>query len=87
VPDTDPSPALYEWYGDGLSHDLMLYKISDAVRLLRLSRAFVYRQIKAGRIRTVKEGSATRITAAALADYVSLLEAEASRQHSPDGQL
>jgi len=55
----------------------LMYKISDAVTLLRMSRAYVYRQIKAGRIRTVKEGEATFITAAALAEYVALLEREA----------
>jgi len=55
----------------------LLYKVSDAVTVLRMSRAYVYRQIKAGRIRTVKEGDATFITAAALAEYVALLEREA----------
>jgi hypothetical protein len=55
----------------------LLYKVSDAVAMLRMSRAYLYRQIRAGRIRTVKEGDATFITAAALADYVALLEREA----------
>ena len=55
----------------------LLYKVSDAVAMLRMSRAYIYRQIKAGRIRTVKEGDATFITAAALAEYVRLLEQEA----------
>jgi hypothetical protein len=57
-----------------------LYKIADLTGqngLLRVSRAFVYRQIKAGRIRTIKQGDATFITAAALADYIRLLEREA----------
>lgn len=80
---TAPGPALYQWHEAGLSHDQMLYTVSDAARLLRFSRAFIYRQIKAGRLRTVKEGAATRITVAALADYVSLLEAEA---YVSDGQ-
>ena len=57
-----------------------LYKIADltgANGMLRVSRAFVYRQIQAGRIRTVKQGDATFITAAALGDYLRLLEREA----------
>jgi hypothetical protein len=56
----------------------LLYKVSDAVRLLRMSRAFIYIQIRAGRLRTVKQGGATFITAGALADYVALLEREAA---------
>jgi hypothetical protein len=55
----------------------LLYKVADAVSVLRMSRAFIYRQIKEGRLRTVKEGGATFITAAALAEYVALLEREA----------
>jgi hypothetical protein len=55
----------------------LLYKVADAVRVLRMSRAFIYRQIREGRLRTVKEGDATFITAGALAEYVALLEREA----------
>ncbi len=54
-----------------------LYKIPDAVRLLQLSRSEVFEQIRAGRLRTVKQGRATFITPAALADYIKLLEQEA----------
>lgn len=43
-----------------------------------MSRAFIYIQIRAGRLRTVKQGNATFITAGALADYVALLEREAA---------
>jgi excisionase family DNA binding protein len=54
---------------------------SDVVKLTRLSRSVIYEQIRAGRLRTVKQGTATLITAAALDDYVRLLEQEArSRQ-------
>jgi excisionase family DNA binding protein len=55
----------------------VMYRISDVVRLTRLSRSVIYEQIKAGRLRTVKQGTATLITAAALDDYVKLLEKEA----------
>jgi hypothetical protein len=54
-----------------------LYKVADAVCVLRMSRSITYEQIKAGRIRTVKQGRATFITSAALADYIALLEQEA----------
>lgn len=57
----------------------VLYKVADLAGeggLLRMSRAYIYKQIKAGRLRTVKEGGATFITPAALADYVALLERE-----------
>lgn len=55
----------------------LLYKVTDAMRLLRMSRSVIYEQIRAGRIRTVKQGRATFITAAAVADYITLLEREA----------
>ena len=51
----------------------LMFRISDVVKLTRLSRSVIYEQIRAGRLRTVKQGSATLITAAALADYVRLL--------------
>lgn len=56
----------------------LLYKVADAVHVLRMSRAYIYKQIRAGRLRTVKEGDATFITAAALTDYIALLESEAT---------
>ena len=56
---------------------LLLYKIEDAVPMLRMSRSVIYEQIRAGRLRTVKQGRATFITAPALADYITLLETEA----------
>jgi excisionase family DNA binding protein len=55
----------------------MMFRISTVVKLTGLSRSVIYEQIKAGRLRTVKQGSATLITAAALDDYVKLLEQEA----------
>jgi excisionase family DNA binding protein len=59
----------------------VMYRIRDVVKLTRLSRSVIYEQIRAGRLRTVKQGAATLITAAALDDYVRLLEHEArSRQ-------
>ena len=41
----------------------MMFRISAVVKLTGLSRSVIYEQIKAGRLRTVKQGSATLITA------------------------
>ena len=54
-----------------------LYRVPEAMRLLSLSRSVIYNQIRVGRLRSVKEGSARLIPADAIADYVALLEAEA----------
>lgn len=55
----------------------LMYKIDEAVVLLRMSRAEIYKQIRAGRIETVKEVRATFITRQDLESYVKLLKAEA----------
>jgi excisionase family DNA binding protein len=52
----------------------LLYKIPDAMRLLSMSRSVIYEQIRAGRLRTVKQGRATLIPASAISDYILLLE-------------
>ena len=58
--------------------DLQLYRVTDAVRMLRLSRTVVYEQLRAGRLRSVYQGSARRITASAIRDYIALLEQESA---------
>ena len=45
-------------------HTPLMFRISDVVKLTGLSRSVIYEQIRAGRLRTVKQGSATLITAA-----------------------
>jgi excisionase family DNA binding protein len=57
--------------------DPQLYCIPDAVRMLRLSRTVIYELIRSGRLRSVKEGRARRITADAIREYITLLEKEA----------
>jgi len=57
--------------------DPVLYKIPEVMTMLRMSRHVVYEQIRRGRLRIVKEGRATFVTAAALRAYVELLEREA----------
>jgi excisionase family DNA binding protein len=54
-----------------------LYRIPEAMRLLSLSRSVIYQQIRSGRLRSVKEGTARLIPADAIADYITLLETEA----------
>jgi excisionase family DNA binding protein len=57
----------------------MLYRIPEAMVLLSMSRTVIYEQIKAGRLRTVKQGRARLVSAGAIADYVALLERESMR--------
>jgi excisionase family DNA binding protein len=57
--------------------EVQLYEITDAVRMLRLSRTVIYELIRSGRLRSVKEGRARRITATAIREYIALLEKEA----------
>ena len=60
-----------------MATDTQLYGVPDAMRMLRLRRTVIYELIRSGRLRSVKEGRARRITAAAIRDYIALLEAEA----------
>jgi Helix-turn-helix domain len=55
----------------------VMYRISDVVKLTRLSRSVIYQQIRAGRLHTVKQGRATFVTAVDLHAYVQLLRREA----------
>jgi excisionase family DNA binding protein len=62
-------------------HAPLLYKVPEVLEMLRMSRTQFYAQVNAGRLRIVKQGGSTRITADDLAAYVRLLqdEAEANR--------
>lgn len=53
-----------------------LYTVKDATQVLALSRAELYEQMSAGRLRFVKVGRARRIPAAAITEFVALLEKE-----------
>lgn len=57
-----------------------LYEVREVVPILRLSRSVIYELIRSGRLRTVKEGRARRVPASAIAEYVALLEDEATRE-------
>ena len=53
-----------------------LYRVAEAARLLSLSRSVIYEQIRAGRLRTVKQGRTRLVPASAITEYVTLLEQE-----------
>lgn len=54
-----------------------LYKVTEAMVVLSMSRSVIYEQIRAGRLRSVSQGRSRRIPASAIAEYVALLEHEA----------
>jgi excisionase family DNA binding protein len=62
----------------GRLSDLQLYEVTDAMRMLRLSKTVIYELIRSGRLRSVKQGRARRIPAAAIRDYIALLERESA---------
>ena len=63
--------------GTELHSDLRLYRVSDAMGLLNLSRTVIYEQIRSGRLRSVRQGRSRLISAEAIRDYIALLEKEA----------
>jgi excisionase family DNA binding protein len=56
----------------------VLYRVTEAMALLSMSRSAIYEEIRSGRLRSVKRGRSRLISASAIADYVALLEHEAS---------
>jgi excisionase family DNA binding protein len=55
----------------------VLLRVTDATRVLSLSRSVVYELIRVGRLRTVKQGRTRLVPQSAVAEYVALLEREA----------
>lgn len=60
--------------------DKHLYRIPEAMRALSMSRSVIYEQLRSGRLRSVRQGRARLIPAAAITEYVALLEAEAAQE-------
>ena len=63
-----------------MSNDLdapVLYRVTDAMRVLSISRTVIFDQIRSGRLRSVKQGRTRLIPASAIRAYVALLEREA----------
>jgi excisionase family DNA binding protein len=56
-----------------------LYRVSEAMEVLGMSRNAIYELIRSGRLRSVKEGRSRRIPESAITDYVALLEREAQK--------
>lgn len=65
-------PDQYKRFTEGEPPRLLT--IAEVCRLLSCSRSFLYSEIAAGRIHTVKLGQATRTSAAELARYVASLD-------------
>lgn len=57
--------------------DVQLYKVSDTMRALSMSRTVVFELLRSGRLRSVKQGRTRLIPASAIREYVALLEKEA----------
>jgi excisionase family DNA binding protein len=56
----------------------LLYRPKEAANALGIGRDKLYDLMRSGRLRSVKDGGARFITADALAEYVAMLEAEAT---------
>jgi Helix-turn-helix domain len=54
-----------------------LYRVTDAMRVLSLSRSVIYEQMRVGRLKSVTQGRTRLIPAVAIADYIALLQREA----------
>ncbi len=57
--------------------EIRLWRITEAAAILRMSRSVIFEQIRAGRLRSVKQGRTRLIPASAIDEYVALLEREA----------
>ncbi len=55
-----------------------LYRVSEAMAVLSLKRTVIYELLRCGRLRSVHEGRTRLVPAAAIAEYVALLEREAA---------
>ena len=53
-----------------------LYKVTEAMIVLSISRSVLYDEMRTGRLRSVTRGRSRLIPASAIADYVTLLERE-----------
>ena len=57
--------------------DVQLYKVSDVMQTLSMSRTVVFELLRSGRLRSVKQGRTRLVPASAIREYVALLEKEA----------
>ncbi len=54
-----------------------LYRVTEAMALLSLSRSVLYEELRCGRLRSVHVGRTRLVPATAITEYVALLEREA----------
>ena len=64
-------------HGDRVDGAVRLYRVPEAMAMLSLGRSVIYEQIRAGRLKSVTQGRTRLIPAAAIADYIALLQREA----------
>ena len=57
--------------------DAQLYKVSDVMQALSMSRTVIFELLRSGRLRSVKQGRTRLIPASAIREYIALLEKEA----------
>ncbi|PZS35805.1 MAG: DNA-binding protein [Pseudonocardiales bacterium] len=57
---------------------VLLYRPAEAARVLNLGRSVIFDLLRTGRLRSVKQGSVRLIPAAAIHEYIALLETEAA---------
>jgi excisionase family DNA binding protein len=57
---------------------MLLLTAEEAARALRVGRSKVYELMRSGELRSVKIGGSRRVSAAALAEFVARLEADAA---------
>ena len=67
---------------DQPANDLVLYRVKDAMRMLKLSRTVIYEQLRTGRLGSVQQGRARLIPAEAIREYIRLLKTEARQEAS-----
>jgi excisionase family DNA binding protein len=56
-----------------------LYRVTEAMALLSLSRSVIYEQLRSGRLASVHVGRTRLIPADAITEYVALLTREAEQ--------
>jgi excisionase family DNA binding protein len=54
-----------------------LYRVTEAMTLLSLSRSVLYEELRCGRLRSVHVGRTRLVPATAISEYIALLEREA----------
>jgi excisionase family DNA binding protein len=61
---------------------LQLYKVPEVIQMLKMSRTVIFKQLRDGRLRSVRQGRARLIPASAVAEYIALLEREEAERNA-----